>query len=180
MNRAFPRRRSITLVILLTLFLLVPAIGCTSGVSNEEYDKAKSELAQVTNELREVKEQIDTLQKGTAVSKETLHTAQESWHNLAPELEIFLNIWENASDYGLWQDNKITQEEYYRRTKNLWAETEICLIKIGDDELTEKLTAAWHEPMGTARKQPLFVEFYDLHLNLINKDIEQMSQNLGQ
>jgi len=104
---------------------------------------------------------------------------QEAWRSLEPLAEIELLLEENIRDSLLEQAEEISESEYYARTANVSEKINAALDKLGNEDFTEKLTAAWFKPWG-AEKTKLWVELMDLYQNLFTRAMEDFSQKLNQ
>ena len=180
MNKIISSQKHLFAAAVLITCLLVLSASCASGVSREDYDQVESDLARVTAELDQIREEIEATREETATAREALSSAQVSWQTLEPLMEIQPILVQNSKDYHQLQLGEITQEEYNARVKALWAKAELCLIKIGDEELTDSLIRMWFEPIGSNKKRVFVAEFCDQHYRLTKKDMEDLSHKLGE
>ncbi len=183
MNRTFSKQRNLLGAIGLAICLLIVTTSCTSGVSQEEYDQLKSELAQVSMELEQTTAELAKAQEEAAAAQKALQDplqpVQALWASLEPLVEIGLLRLENQKDYNLRELGEITHSEFRTRAGVIWVKISACLAEIGNEELTEKLAAAWFEPWGGDNDR-LWAEANSLHLSLAEEALENLSKKLGQ
>ena len=168
MNTSPLKRKFLFLAILMTC-LSIFTTGCTSGVSQEEYDQLKFELSQVTEELNQTKEEL-------AKAQGELQEMQSIWQSLNPQVQIAVLLLENQKDTNLRRAGEITDEEYIARADKTWAMIEANLNKIGNKELTEKFTAAWFEPIDTKEKYQLWADAAELYMAPIYLALEDIAE----
>ena len=180
MNTTFSKQRNLLGAIGLAICFSILTTSCTSGVSQEEYDQLKSQLAQVSTELEQTKAELAKVQEeATAAQKalqEPLEPVRASWESVQPLVQIALLRIENQTDWHVREAGDITPSEYYRRATKLWAKIDACLGEIGNEDFADKLEAAW---FGGGDKHRLWDEANSLHLSLAEEALGEFSNKLG-
>lgn len=146
-----------------TIACLTLLIGCTQGVSKEQYDRVANELSQVTSQLNQAKQELEETQKELAAAKEATQAPGElrdTTQSFEPKVQLMLLLLENYRDYNLWKAGKILESEYFLRATNIWSKIENTLKTIGDEQFKQKFTKAWFEPSGSKDKARLWEEIY--------------------
>ena len=131
-------------------------IGCTQGVSKEEYDRVANELAQVTSQLNQAKQELEETQKELAAAKEAtqaLGELRDTVQSFEPKMQLMLLLFENMRDYNLWQGGTIIQSEFFMRATNIWSKIENTLKTIGDEKLKQKFTKGWFLPSESKKER---------------------------
>ncbi|MGB8706969.1 MAG: hypothetical protein WCD72_03330 [Dehalococcoidia bacterium] len=148
-----------------TIACLTLLIGCTQGVSKEEYDRVANELSQVTSQLNQAKQELEETQKELAAAKEATQAPGElrELQSFEPKVQLMLLLFENQRDWSLRQAGTIEQLELNSRAAISWSKIENTLETIGDEQLKQKFTKAWWENPESKDKQRLWVEMYDTY-----------------
>ena len=179
MNTTFSKQRNLLGAIGLAICFSILTTSCTSGVSQEEYDQLKSQLAQVTTELDQTKQELAAAQGEAAAAQEDLQTIRSLWQSTQPELELLLLMSEYVHDGNLLLAQRISKGEYARGKEAIWKKMKPYLDRIGDEELTEKVRAHWFHPSDRP-EFGLFADVYSYFLPLITKDVQDLCEELGQ